>query len=814
MYDSKKDFSLALNELFDIYKQDPEGFSRELDQIVHLLTEYQDKKNIEAILFFGLQLSGYSYFRHAIIALNGVLKYIKNNPQDTSLDTIQNPEFGCYSGLGDIYYKLGEFRKSIEYQTKGLEIAVITGNLTGESSFSNNLGNAYAQLGEYHKAMEHHKRAVYTMEISEERENIFPKSAYYLNLGNAYGFLGDYRNALKYHTKALELKEIIRNKTGNLSGESICCTCLAIDYTQLGEYHKAIEFHMRAIHIAEEIKDRHAEATSIQNLGQTYVALGDYGKAIEQHNRALEIAKEIGSLRTERLAYSHLGSIYIALHNQEKAYVYFKKSIDLYEGMYQMLVQEEQKIGFQSTVAGDYLNIVPLCLKFQRKDKEIEALGYVERSKSRVLIDLMAASSSVLPTVPMTQELKLLIDAEKRHLIRLQEIQMQHIQSKQMTVDPGEVDRVRKELENIYVEIRRKYDKQYVSLRKPQPISLDEIQAKLASTGRNAAMVEYFVTEEKTFIFVVSQKELRVKEVELGREKLIQCAYDYQREVVQYLEYGDIGDFSIQELSKYLVEPISEQLSNVNLLYFVPHDMLHYIPLHALSLKGKPIITHFPVVYTPSASLMQYFRTRKSHLDNSASFGVVLKEDEEIFGEEAKMVSRLLSCQYFPNAKKQTVISNLGGKDILHFSCHGYFDSAEPLSSGIILDGNEYEDKEKKFTYDILTAQEIFNLKERMNADLVTVSACETGLSDRRPGDELVGLTRSLLYAGASSIVVSLWSVYARSTMEMMEEIYKELKEGKDKAPALQQAMVKIMMKPEYSHPYFWAPFLLVGDWE
>jgi CHAT domain-containing protein len=375
------------------------------------------------------------------------------------------------------------------------------------------------------------------------------------------------------------------------------------------------------------------------------------------------------------------------------------------------------------------------------------------------------------------------------------------------------VERLRKELEDIYLEIG-KYDEQYLSLRKPQPISLGEIQAKLGVTGRNVVMVEYFVTREKTFIFVVNHKELHVMEVELDREKLILCVDNYQREVVQYLDHGDIGDFSLQELSKYLVEPISEYLSNINLLYFVPHDMLHYIPLHALLLKGEPIIRHYPVAYTPSASLMQYFRTGKGRLENSASFGVVLREDELVFGEEAEMVSRLLNCQHFPNATKQTVLSNLAGKDILHFSCHGYFDNDEPLSSGIILHGDEYEDIENNFTFDILTAQEIFNLKERMNADLVAVSACETGLSDRRPGDELVGLTRSLLYAGASSVIVSLWSVAAHSTMELMEEFYTQLKDGKDKATALQQAMIKIMMKPEYSHPYFWAPFLMVGDWE
>ena len=313
----------------------------------------------------------------------------------------------------------------------------------------------------------------------------------------------------------------------------------------------------------------------------------------------------------------------------------------------------------------------------------------------------MSVSNSPMPTVPMTDKLRLLIDIENEHIARLRHIKTQHLRNERVILEPGELERLRKELEDIHDEIG-KYDKQYVSLRNPSPpISLGEIQGKLRAIGHNAVMIEYFVTQEKTFIFVVNQKKMVVKEVELDREKLMQCGYSYQREVVQYLDYGDIGYFSLQELSNYLVEPIAEYLSNASLLYFVPHDVLHYVPLHALLLKGEPIIRHYPVAYTPSASLMQYFGTGKGRLFNSASFGVVLKEDERMFGKEAVMVSRLLNCQHFPNATKQTVLSNLGGKDILHFSCHGYFDIIEPLSSGIIFNGDKYEDKEKKFKYDV-----------------------------------------------------------------------------------------------------------------
>ena len=164
-----------------------------------------------------------------------------------------------------------------------------------------------------------------------------------------------------------------------------------------------------------------------------------------------------------------------------------------------------------------------------------------------------------------------------------------------------------------------------------------------------------------------------------------------------------------------------------------------------------------------------------------------------------KKLQGFFDTRAYLNATKNNVSENIG-KDILHFSCHGYFNNTDSLSSEI------------PFQDGILTAREIFDLK--LNSELVTLSACQTGLNESKPGDELIGLTRSLIYAGAGSVIVNLWSVDALSTQEWMVEFYMELKNGKDKASAYQQAQIKIMSIEEYSHPYYWAPFILIGDWE
>jgi CHAT domain-containing protein len=367
---------------------------------------------------------------------------------------------------------------------------------------------------------------------------------------------------------------------------------------------------------------------------------------------------------------------------------------------------------------------------------------------------------------------------------------MQHLGKAKVQTQIGDVDKILKRLTEIYDEMQ-KVDPEYVFMRRAMPLTTNKVKELLSFEKRGAVLLEYFVTRDKLFIFVVSKKGLHVEPVPLAEEKLLRYVDSYFKEVIKFR--GDIGDTWL-DLSQYLIEPVSEYLNKGDLIYFIPYGTLHYLPMHALNINGEPLIQGHPVCYAPSASTISFCRDKGTDkLEDCASFGTV-------FEEEAKEVAQLFDTKPYlrKKANKKNVMKCLG-KDIIHLSCHGSFDELDPLSSGVQLHGKE-----------VLTAREIFNMK--IDSELVTLSACQTGLNERKPGDELIGLTRAFLYAGAPSVVVSLWSVNAFSTLELMLKFYELLKSGKEKVVALQEAQKEI--SKVYKHPYYWAPFILVGDWQ
>ena len=617
------------------------------------------------------------------------------------------------------------------------------------------------------------------LDITSEHERKTAESKCFTNLGIAYTNLGDFQTAIEYHKKSLEIVQTI----GDKDEESACYTNLGIAYTNLGDFQTAIEYTEKSLGIAKKTGNRAVESGCYGSLGIVYDKLGDFQTAIDYYKKSLEIAQEIGNIDSERLNNLNLGAMY-AESEPELAYNYCKKAIELSEVIGENLIEEEHKIGFYARASDAYQYMVPLCLKLK---KEKEAFEYTERSKSKAFLDSLA-TTKIRPSIKLTRELKLLLDDEENYLSKLRGIQTRHLRETSSSIGVGEVDQILDELNKIYDKIEN-FDPEYVFIRRKKPLSLSKIQ-EILSHKRNSVLVEYFLTKDRVFIFLVTPQELHIKTIKLPTEKLNRYIKNYWREVVEY--HGAIGSTWL-DLSRYLIEPISEYLSQSDMIYFVPYSLLHYIPLHILELNGEPLIKKHAVAYSPSASLLKFCKNKGSGaLKSCASFGIVFKE-------EAKIIAELFNTKAYLDATKNEVLENID-KDILHFSCHGYFDNADPLSSGVVLHN------------EVLPAKEIFNL--RLNSELVTLSACQTGLNERKPGDELIGLTRAFLYAGAPSVIVSLWSVDARSTQELMLEFYKLLKNGKDKATALQEAQRKIMENKEYSYPYYWAPFVLVGDWE
>lgn len=244
-------------------------------------------------------------------------------------------------------------------------------------------------------------------------------------------------------------------------------------------------------------------------------------------------------------------------------------------------------------------------------------------------------------------------------------------------------------------------------------------------------------------------------------------------------------------------------------LTIVPHGVLHYLPFNAIYDKENFLIDRYNIRVLPSASVMKFIKERREgHAGNLLAFGNPDIGDStyDLPGAQNEAIiitkNRSKSTVLLRGKATETALKQYGAEfRYLHFATHGIFDAEKPLSSKLLLASDSKNDGE-------LTVGELYAL--HLPADLVTLSACETGLGKVANGDDVVGFTRGFLYAGTSTIVSSLWKVDDQATAILMQQFYKHLKE-KDKRSALRAAQLEI--KNNYnSHPYFWAAFQLTGS--
>jgi CHAT domain-containing protein len=385
----------------------------------------------------------------------------------------------------------------------------------------------------------------------------------------------------------------------------------------------------------------------------------------------------------------------------------------------------------------------------------------------------------------------------------------------------------------------RKQDKEQVSLMTVEPLTVKEVQELL---DLQTTLVEYFVSERNAFVFVVEKDKLQFVTVELPREKLAGLVKDLRDSIFTLGEKSKFDEASAL-LYKQLIEPLLPHIAGKELI-IVPHDVLHYLPFHALvGSDGRYLIEKYPIYYLSSASLLQFVKEkRKAGGEKVLAFGNPDLGDPEKNLEFAELEAMEVKAAYPKSSvyirkeateeKSKTLSAN---HDILHFATHAKLNEDDPLSSAVLLAREDREDGR-------LEVREIFGMD--LKANLVVLSGCETGLGKLSTGDELVGLTRAFIYAGTPSVVASLWSVDDSSTAHLMASFYRNLKKM-SKVEALRQAQLELIrgegrsdllarrgvggigklgetVKSEprsqdpisisTSHPYFWAPFILVGD--
>ncbi|WP_017756912.1 CHAT domain-containing protein, partial [Pseudacidovorax intermedius] len=335
-------------------------------------------------------------------------------------------------------------------------------------------------------------------------------------------------------------------------------------------------------------------------------------------------------------------------------------------------------------------------------------------------------------------------------------------------------------------------------------VDLASLQATLAPDER---LVQYHALPDRLQVWVVSSTEVRSQSLPIRRDELVELVDTFRNSVVRGRRTA-IGN--ADKMGAALIGPLGLQPGQR--IVVVPHGPLHYLPFQALRVNGRYLIETNPVSVSPSMSIAVQLARRTPRVDGRlTAFGNPRIEDKYDLPGSVAEVQRLE--QLFPRhtvfmgaqATKTQFRQAAGGSPLVHVAAHAEADQVDPLYSRILLAN---ENGRQNF----LEAHEILELPMQGTA-LVTLSACESGLGRIASGDEVLGFTRSFLSAGSSSLIASLWPVSDDATAVLMSTLYGELAKGRDLQQAMQAGQLAVLRDPKMAHPFFWAPFNLIGNW-
>ncbi len=547
-------------------------------------------------------------------------------------------------------------------------------------------------------------------------------------------------------------------------------------------------------------------------LGRLALRTGDLASARGECERA---AQALSTLDLPALGFQlHYltGQIEQAAGRSAGAYQAYGRARELLETLRGSLQGEELKIAFMKDKLEVYEALVDLALARGGDDGGAgEAFSYVEHAKSRSLQELLLrAATPVVPHLAGKSELVRRVSDLREEL----NWYYHRIAAEQMAPEEHTAQR----LESLREEARAHENELLRVLRElpasesasmevlaPVSLPLDDIRRALPA---DAMLVEYFRIGARLLAFLVTRDRLEVVPVALMPR--VQHLLRLLRFQLSWARPGSVSPSSaspepslaatrahLAELYQELIAPLRGRLEAGHLI-FVPHDLLHYVPFHALHDGARHLIDSYTISYAPSASIYALCQRRHGVGEGSSLVLGVPEAQTPFILEEARAVAaRLPGAElYVGEDASEAVLREKGeGRRFVHIAAHGFFRPDNPMFSGIRL-GDSY-----------LTLYDVYNLK--LTAELVALSACVTGVNVIAAGDELIGLARGLFRAGAASLLLTLWEVPDQSTAEFMKGFYDRVLSASNRAAALREAMLEVREKRP--HPVHWAPFVLMG---
>ncbi len=514
---------------------------------------------------------------------------------------------------------------------------------------------------------------------------------------------------------------------------------------------------------------------------------GDYVNAKIGYDALLGL-KELGAVTGLHYVILHdRAQIYLNDGKRAEAIELLRQSVDVIESQRSSISTESSKIGFVGDKQKVYHALVSVLFD---QGKYAEAFEYVERGKARALVDMLASKDDFRETSQNAKVSSLLKDLESLESSATTSFYRQGI-DKEAYVRSGAT------------EIKKKLQAQTPELASLVTVAAQSLEALQQILLPNETLVEYYYYDDDVYAFIVSRKT--VEGIKLDVQNLPGKVHVFRKDIQNY--QSSSYRLSSKELYTQLVKPLEGKLVHTKLI-IVPHGALHLLPFNALHDGKQFIIEKYSIRVLPSASVMTFLGKNQLKAESLLALGnpdLGNPEYDLPFAQaEAVNVAKKVRGGKVLLRKDatETAVKQYGASfRYLHFATHGTFDAEKPLTSGLMLAKDASNDG-------VLSVGELYDLE--LNAELVTLSACETALGKITNGDDVVGFTRGFLYAGARSIVSSLWQVDDQATSLLMDSFYTNL-HTKDKRDALRKAQLDV--KKSYNeHPFFWGAFQLTGS--
>ncbi|MFN7997034.1 MAG: CHAT domain-containing protein [Bryobacteraceae bacterium] len=731
----------------------------------------------------------------------------------------------CQAGVGD-------FRQSLATYDRALALSRETGNPSDEADWHRGKGSVFLRtgkydqaLGEYRLAAQVYERAALQRELSELLQDM---GELHVTLGDLGSADAEYRRALNIAQKignprnvtsslidlgdlewrrqrfsqaaALYRDSISRaREAGNREQMAAGMVQLAMTEREQGHGDQARKNASDAIQIARANGLRPLQAQGLHALAEAERAGGDLLNALAHISTGETIARSLQDPDLDwRFGYAR-GQCLESLNRSQEAVRAYRDAVTLIESVRGTLLEERFRAGYLEDKYKVYVALVRLLLRLGRIN---EAFGFAERMRAHSLSTLLVRGT---PMAHSQQE------QELRERIRRLQSQLEGENDKPQSVRNGLVTwQLSTELAAAERSYQQLYDDReaahtgYMQVRSPD---IDALQRHLTA---DSALVEYVVTPDRLIIFVLTARALHGASAPVRASDLAA-----KIELLRDLLARD-GDWRrpAESLRLALLDPVEGAgwLDRVKRLYIVPNGTLHYLPFGMLprTNTNRYLIEDYAISYLPAATTLLRSGTRSAR---------------DVFFAEAPARSRLPYAQeearsigaLFPgrnhvlvgaNATESSFKRQAGQYRIIHLATHGSFNKLNPLFSAMELEPDQSEDGH-------LQVHEIMNLP--LQANLVVLSACDTALasgyfSDIPAGDDFLGLTQAFLHAGSHAVLATLWKVNDRSTLDFMRTFYRVLA-NTGKADALAEVQ-RTMLRGggRTASPYFWAPFVLVGQ--